>query len=271
MTDFICIPIQLFRDKKEGIKIEQKISELYVQLLATHQCFTSNNIPFESHHRPHQRTHKTHVSKPQASEQKRSNLSNDPLKKFKGLLNVINVSNFDRINRKVQFAMTDKNAPEVCSMIIDTACVQVFFVHIFMKLLNHSIQTSPKIIDTCSMFIHRYFHDPNLFDIYYDDTMDYVEYQKQRKHAINTSLVVMEMIKNQHSKQYTTQCFVSYITDELERATSDTKVDLLLSVLFEIKKKSVNMRVDKARLKEMMKLKINSNIRLQFMLETLLK
>jgi hypothetical protein len=216
------------------------------------------------HHKQHHQKHVTESRKPSVT-------TSDPLRKVKGLLNVVNTTNFDKINRKLQFLINEKNVHDICMMVINTACLQVFFVHIFMRLLNHSVQTSPKILETCATFVDNFFSNEELFNIPVSETQDFADYQKKKKFAINTAVVVMEMIKNQHAKQYKVQNFVEYILNRLQNPKSDIEFDILLSVLVEIKKRSINVKVDKAKLQSIKSHNTKADTRIQFMLETLLK
>lgn len=274
MTDIICISPEAFTKLKTMIHVEKKIEEQYANLVSSHTCFsmtpTQHDIPHTRLPRFHKHNHSKHVT----DNRKPTISTNDPLRKVKGLLNVVNTTNFDKINRKLQFIINEKNVHDICMMVIHTACIQVFFVHIFMRLLNHSIQTSPKILETCAIFVDDFFSNDELFNIPESETYDFADYQKKKKLTINTAVVVMEMIKNQHVKQYKVQHFVSYILDRLETPKSDIEFDLLLSVLVEVKKRSTNVKLDRIRLQNIQTNSGKTSItdsRIQFMLETLLK
>jgi hypothetical protein len=278
MTDIICISPSVFLQSKEIVQVDKKIEELYGNLVSSHPCFTSSTMHYEPQHRV-SRTHKTfHTKQAQtgglhSTDVRKSTISStDPLRKVKGLLNIVNTSNFDKINRKVQFTINDNNAHNICIMLINTACNQIFFVHIFMKLLNHCIQSTPKILETCADYVHTFFINDTLFDIQEMGSRDFADYQKQKKHIINTSIVVLEMIKNNHTRQYNVQYFVSYMMNKLQHSTSVSEADLLLSALVEIKKRSANLKLDKVKLNNLQEC-INNNMdsRMHFMVETLSK
>ncbi len=274
MTDIICISPQEFTIAKDTVEIDPKIEKLYGDLLTSYTCFTSSHIHYEPQVRApkvHKHSHTKHVP-----EARRSVIQcSDPLKKVKGLLNIVNTSNFDKINRKLQFTINDKNAHDVCMLMINTACSQIFFVHVFMKLLNHCIQTTPKVLETCAQFVDAFFKDASFFNIKCDqahgDSQDFAEYQAIKKRIINTSIVVMEMIKNQYTKQYSIHMFMTYMTSKLIQSTSPVETDVLLSTLVEIKKRSANLRLDRARLNHAKNLQQNVDSRIMFMFETLLK
>jgi hypothetical protein len=274
MTDIICISPEVFTQAKSIIQVEKKIEELYAHLVSSHTCFSMIPVHYDVPHTRSPRHHKQHHSKHVTDSRKPTITTNDPLRKVKGLLNVVNTTNFDKINRKIQFIINEKNVHDICTMVIHTACIQVFFVHIFMRLLNHSVQTSPKILETCATFVDDFFSNDELFNIPESETQDFADYQKKKKLAINTAVVVMEMIKNQHTKQYKVQHFVSYLLNRLETPKSNIEFDLLLSVLVEIKKRSTNVKLDKSKLLSIKSNSTETNItdtRIQFMLETLLK
>lgn len=268
MTDIICISPKTFLQAKSTIKVDQKIRDLYETLVSTHACFSSITPQYEPHARV-QRQHKHIHSKQHSESRKPISSTTDPLRKVKGLLNLVNTTNFDKVNRKLQFILNDKNAHDVCMLIINTACMQIFFVHVFMRLLNHSIQTTPKITETCVTFVDTFFKNDAFLAIEGSDTQDFADYQKSKKLAINTAVIVMEMIKNQHARQYRVQHFLEHILDKLQQPKNDTEIDLLLSILVEVKKRSTNLKFDKTKLQHVRSRSIDS--RLQFMLETLLK
>jgi hypothetical protein len=274
MTDIICISPQAFTLVKDMVEIDPKIDKIYTNLLSSYTCFTSTNIQYEPHIRaPKQHKH-LHVKN--MSEARKSVIHcSDPLKKVKGLLNIINTSNFDKINRKLQFTINDKNAHDVCMLLINTACGQIFFVHVFMKLLNHCIQTTPKVLDTCVKFVDDFFKDTSFFNMNHDAiggvSQDFTEYQTIKKRIINTSIVIMEMIKNQYTKQYNIQVFITYIILKLQQSTSHVETDILLCTLVEVKKRSANLKLDQTRLNNIKNLQCDVDSRIMFMFETLLK
>lgn len=268
MTDIICISAKDFLQVKKTVIAEKKIQELYNNLISSHVCFSANAAPYESPNR----THKTqrHINIKTSTETRKPVITTgDPLRKVKGLLNVVNTNNFDKINRKLQFTINDKNANDICLLLIHTACMQIFFIHVFMKLLHHAIQTTPKILETCSSFIETFFKNEHMFDIQGHASIDFADYQKEKKMVINTAVVVMEMIKNHYTKEYKVQGFVAFILDKLEHPKDDIEFDLLLSILVEVKKRGTNLKIDKIRL-QIIKDKVLDS-RMQFMLETLLK
>lgn len=274
MTDIICISPQAFTLVKDIVEIDPKIDKIYTNLLTSYTCFTSTNIHYEPHIRA-PKIHK-HLHVKNISDTRKSPIHcNDPLKKVKGLLNIINTSNFDKINRKLQFAINDKNAHDVCMLLINTACGQIFFVHVFMKLLNQCIQTTPKVLDTCVKFVDDFFKDTSFFDIEHDAiggvSQDFTEYQTVKKKAINTSIVVMEMIKNNYTKQYSIHVFLTYMISKLQQSTSHVETDILLCTLVEVKKRSANIKMDRSRLIDIRNLQCNIDSRIMFMFETLLK
>lgn len=271
MTDIICISPKAFMQAKSTVQVESKIEELYANLISSHACFTSTMTHFEPHVRvPRQHKH-IHAKHTHVSESRKPVVCNvDPLRKVKGLLNVINTTNFDKINRKLQFTINERNAHDICMLMINTACMQIFFVHVFMKLLHQSIQTTPKVQETCIQFVDDFFRNDSLFDIAAcSDTHDFADYQRAKKVVVNTSVVVMEMIKNQYVKQYRVHQFVTHILNKLQHYKSETEFDLLLSVLVEVKKRSANLKLDKVTLHGINNCSKDS--RIQFMLETLLK
>ena len=271
MTDIICIPVEVFLQKKSNIQSDSKIEQQYVQLITSYPCFTTTNVNL--HYDPRSRAPKTHkhfqARQHTVHENRRTVIvTNDPLKKIKGLLNIVNTSNFEKINRKLQLTIDETNAHSICMLLIHTACSQIFFVNVFMKLLYHCMQTNPKILHTCTTFVEDFFHNPN---IHTDDfnLQDFADYQKQKRHIINQAVIVMEIIKNKYTKQYNVQHFVSFMLNRLQSAQSTIEIDILLSILIEVRKRSANIRLEAETLTGVKSLCCDQ--RIHFMIETLLK
>jgi hypothetical protein len=269
MTDIICIPVEVFLQTKSNVKPDSKTEKQYMQLISSYSCFTTTTLHFEQRSRPpkvykhfQNRQHVTHESRRTVIS------SSDPLKKIKGLLNIVNNSNFEKINRKLQLTIDETNAHSICMLLINTACSQIFFVHVFMKLLYHCMQTNPNFFSTCSTFVDDFFHNPDIQTECFN-TQDFADYQKQKRHTINQAVIVMEIIKNKYTKQYNLQHFIAFILNRLQRAQSTIEIDILLSILIEVKKRSANVRLETEKLVGVKS--ICCDQRINFMVETLLK
>jgi hypothetical protein len=272
MTDIICIPVEVFLQLKSKVEADSKINQQYAHLITSYPCFTTTvtHLHFEQRSRV-TKVHKHFQARQQHAHEGRRRtviVTNDPLKKIKGLLNIVNTSNFERVNRKLQLTIDEANAHSVCMLLINTACSQIFFVHVFMKLLYHCMQTSPKMLNTCTTFVDDFFHNSNTH-IEGVDTQDFADYQKQKRHTINQAVIVMEIIKNKYAKQYNVQHFLTFILNKLQSSQSTVEIDILLSILIEVRKRSANVRFETEKFAGIDSICCDQRIR--FMVETLLK
>lgn len=281
IVDIICIPEETFYELQKT-QADEKTKSLYETLISGHACFSVQPQPYEPHHsRPNNKHHRTHRPHHHSSNSytsasiqngqntmKRSKKPNeDPMAVFKGLLNVLNTSNFEKIQRKFKMAITDVNMTSVCHLLLETATQQAFFIDNYVRLLNGCRVSHPQINSVVAEFINSYMENKEFVPLVALPD-DFVEQQKLKKQTIGKAILIIELLKARIPAVLVThQLFVYAIMDSLQKTSDLHKTDLLLSSLQEVKKRC-KVTIDQNALKHLM---FNHNdTRILFMFEQLL-
>lgn len=282
--DIICIPGKVFYQYRDTTPVSEKTKKQYETLIAGHACFSVINQPYEPQH-PRQnnkhRSHRTHHH-PNANLGYTSSTSNtfghnttkrpkkpndDPLALFKGLLNVLNTSNFEKIQRKFKMAINDINMIHVCNLVMETAIQQAFFIDNYVRLLNGCRISYPQFNGLIAEYVNGYIDNRQFIPL---DTIpdDFIEQQKLKKEAIGKAILVTELLKIRIPSVSATNQNFAYSVVEALQETSDMQVtDFLLSSLQEMKKRC-RVTIDHNALKHIMF--NHTDTRILFMFEQLL-
>lgn len=278
--DIICIPETTFYQYQNATSVNDKTTKMYESLIAEHACFSVTYQPYEPQnprqgnkqrsHRPqhHSLGFAVRSNSFGTNTSKRPKKPNeDPLAVFKGLLNVLNTSNFDKIQRKFKMAITDTNMLLVCHLVLETATQQAFFIDIYIRLLNGCRLSYPQINHIISDFVNEYMAKEEFVPGDVIPT-DFVEQQKMKKQVIGKVILITELLKIKLPSISTThQLFVYSIMHNLQQTNDMQITDLLLSSLHEVKKRC-KVILDNNILKDLMFK--HSDTRILFMFEQLL-
>lgn len=281
--DIICIPEKTFLQYRNSVVPNEKTVKAYEDLIACHSCFSATQQPYEPQH-PRQsnkhRTHRAHYhsnnhsfassntsSYGQHNAKKPKKPNDDPLAIFKGLLNVLNTSNFEKIQRKFKLAITDSNMTPVCHLVLETATQQAFFIDNYVRLLNGCRLSYPDINVVIANYVNDYIDKKEFLPM---EAMpeDFVEQQKLKKLAIGKTILITELLKSKiPSVSITHQLFAYSIVNTMQQTVDLHATDLLLSSLQEVKKRC-RVIVDQNILKQLMF--NHTDTRILFMFEQLL-
>jgi hypothetical protein len=282
--DIICIPVKVFYQYRDATPVNEKTSTSYTELIARHACFSVVNQPYEQQHPRQNNKHRSHRSHHnhnsnsgyasstsntfgQNTTKRPKKPNDDPLAFFKGLLNVLNTSNFEKIQRKFKMAINDINIIHVCNLVLETAIQQAFFIDNYVRLLNGCRISYPQFNGLIAEYINGYIDNRQYIPL---DTIhdDFVEQQKLKKEAIGRAILVIELLKIKiPSVSATNQVFAYYVVEALQETNDMQITDLLLSSLQEMKKRC-RVTIDRNALKHVMF--NHTDTRILFMFEQLL-
>lgn len=209
-------------------------------------------------------------------------------RQLKGHMNVINNNNFLKISAKIQRLATVDYIESIIHTILDTACLQVFYISIFYRLLNDVINcydgddvTKKRI----QLVLHRYIGDfiENKEFIYKTSSESttpwFYQQQKHKMLASSKGIVVLELLKHGHSSYWTissySQCLIEELIDlhddlhdEIPKEVKELNIDVILNLLRDIKTKFSQVFIDSDLMNEMKKTK--SCQRIRFMIEDII-
>lgn len=215
--------------------------------------------------------------------------ANDPYKDvkrvMKGLMNIINKNNYRKVFNKVKLLLCEDNVGVVIAIILETACLQVFFLSIFYQLLEdvlalldtqHTLQVANGIINEyIDTFIDKAEYMFSASDTSYHPYMLFCMQQKHKSVSSSRNLVVLELIQNNFSSHWTVQGYCNRLLEKLgslnESMHMDSNIqlntDIIVGLIKEIKNKCSETVIDFNHLKNIKGLESNSRVR--FMVEDL--
>lgn len=206
-------------------------------------------------------------------------------RQLKGLLNVINKNNFNKIFNKIKPLIVDANILIITDVILDTACFQVFYIKIFLGLLDEVIKLSSEegksIVNECiSKFINDFITD----ELYmYKTTGSHNKYhefcllQKHKCLVTSRNHVMLELIKSGHCQEWTVQSYcdnllmtVSNLQYDDHCSNVDSNIDIIICMVKDIKTKEPNVRITQTYI-DTLKSLLNNSQRLKFIVDDIAK
>jgi hypothetical protein len=206
-------------------------------------------------------------------------------RQLKGLLNVINKNNFNKIFNKIKPLIADDNTSIITDVILDTACFQVFYIKIFLGLLDEVIKLSSEqgksIVGDCiSKFINDFISD----ELYMYKTSGshnkYHEFCLLQKHkclVTSRNHVMLELIKSGHCQEWTVQSYcdnllmtVSNLQYYEYTSNVESNIDIIICMVKDIKTKDPNVRITQAHI-DTLKTLLNNSQRLKFIVDDIAK
>jgi hypothetical protein len=215
--------------------------------------------------------------------------ANDPYKDvkrvMKGLMNIINKNNYRKVFNKVKLLLCEDNVGVVVTIILETACLQVFFLSIFYQLLEdvlalldtqHTLQVANGIINEyIDTFIDKAEYMFCASNTSHHPYMLFCMQQKHKSVSSSRNLVVLELIQHNFSSHWTVQGYCNRLLEKLGALNESTQLDgnielntdIIVGLIKEIKNKYSETVIDFNHLKNIKGLESNSRVR--FMVEDL--
>lgn len=272
--DIILIPSTVFKEVQKRLEVPEKIRQVYNVLLAEYDCFTKPEIMSTryfnqtkhgktQHHNTHDSNKKPHfyntfknvqfnrkhsLSHTRISEKPNIfKFKNDPADKVKrelqGYLNIINTNNFPKVSKKIAHLLirdkTKTNIKAVFDTILDTACMQVFYVTIFYDLLCNLLNVLGEDdkdygMDVINHFIDNFITSKDYIlqekETFLSNETNYAFFCIQQKHkTVSTSknLVILELLKHDHSVKWDVKTYCDTLISELSYLNSLEPTDEL--------------------------------------------
>jgi hypothetical protein len=164
-------------------------------------------------------------------------------RELQGYLNIINTNNFTKISKKIaQMLMKDPNKTNIKAIfdtVLDTACMQVFYVTIFYDLLCillNALDDDDKLygIEVINHFIDNFISSKDYIlqekETFVSNETNYAFFCAQQKHkTISTSknLVILELLKHEHSVKWDVKTYCDTLISELSYLNSLEPIDEL--------------------------------------------
>jgi hypothetical protein len=230
MTDIIIFDTNFFKEIKQTLIQDESIKLKYTELFKKYNCF-SNNQPI-IHHKHKIIKHYNHHHPIRETNIK---------KQILGILNLINNSNYLKLFNKIKIIINIDNIKYIISEILNKCCLQIFYVHVFMKLFINIYEISQKdekdiIIDTVNTYVNNFINNKEyiLSESVIINAYDYFCFVQKHKSLINAkNIIILELFKYNILllKQID---YIEFITKELNICICESHIELLLNMLLEI-------------------------------------
>lgn len=151
MTDIIIINHSQFLERRIESDKESVIYKKYGEIFVKYQCFSNTHINLftppkgDFHFKNNNRYSTNYNKKNNFIEDKNPFILKKPKELSKiilGILNVLNDKNYNKMAIKIRLLKSETNIGNIIFEILDKCCLQVFYLNIYMKLLQD-------IIDVC--------------------------------------------------------------------------------------------------------------------------
>jgi hypothetical protein len=152
MTDIIIINRSQFQEKRlEEVDKDSVIYKKYGELFLKYQCFSNTHINLftppkgnfsyknSGNGNEHHNKYNNYSKKPHFTEDRNSFLSRKPKELSKiilGILNILNNENYNKMVAKIRLLKSETNIGDIIGEILDKCCLQVFYLNIYMRLLQ---------------------------------------------------------------------------------------------------------------------------------------
>ncbi len=206
-------------------------------------------------------------------------------RQLKGLLNRINKNNFNKILSKVKLLVQDDTISTISDVILDTACCQVFYIDIFYHLLTEvrsvASDLGKSLVDEqINKFINDYINDEQYLYKGSGCENKYHEFcllQKHKSLATSRNLVVVELIKNNHSIDWCIQAYcdnllhtISNLEYNIYNENIENNIDIIISIIKDLKVRDPSVRITQASI-DNLKTMLHDSQRLRFIVEDIAK
>lgn len=210
--------------------------------------------------------------------------------KLKGLLNIINKTNYPKVSHKVQQMVSSGTVEMIIDTVLDTACCQVFYIDIFYRLIMDVLEAADEnmaetIKQRIYTFIEVFIRDA-LFVYHQDmDTSEsqYMQFCLLQKHkclATSRNLVILELLRNAHSTKWSVQSYLDHLLDcvsSLAASANGTNkihveqnIDTILCMIRDIKQRCKDVHVKYDIYTSVVEHGIGSK-RMQFMIQDIMR
>lgn len=248
----------------------------------SHKAYNSNSFQSTKYS-----LHTFSTKRPQLKALSEAKTDNETVlrRQLKGLLNVINKNNFNKIFNKIKPLVVDENTSIITEVILDTACFQVFYIKIFLNLLDEVIKLSSDearyTVDECiSKFINDFIND----ELYmYQSSGSHNKYhefcllQKHKCLVTSRNQVMLELIKSGHCKDWTIQSYcdnllmtVSNLQYDEYTSNVESNIDIIICLVKDIKTNDPAIRISQANI-DTLKTLLNNSQRLKFIVDDIAK
>jgi hypothetical protein len=163
-------------------------------------------------------------------------------KRLTSILNVLNEANYEKQAHKVFFLMKDDDIIQMTRLILDTCTIQVFYITLFIKLLNDLLRTEHKVKvqNTIDQFVAEFWNGQSAgFTAPKGEFTTYDLFCLKQKHkAIYTARakVVFHLLKKQMVK-YDAEGLIEFIKRHFHNIDQDDEdaIDIMLQVMVDAK------------------------------------
>lgn len=266
MVDISIIPKDTFLVFR-NIKPPDDISKKYEDMFVKYDCFSNSTnyivttkvFPSKQNNYSKAKSHSVHSQYDNKKKftsitrvtRRTIGVSDTPdrhyLKRVKAILNVINDSNFDKQLNKLKFIIQEDNIDNIMEILINSAVLQVFYIHIFVKLFKELLDGSFKahVLRALDNFVSE-FISQNAIKYPIFDQSEYSEYdcfclqQKHKTMVTSKACFIINIIKHGMTAQP-----LDSLTDYLSMSLSelvpsalnvDLELDIILNIMLDVKK-----------------------------------
>lgn len=198
-----------------------------------------------------------------------------------GLLNIINTENYKNIFEKIRFLINQENLNTIIAEILHKSCLQVFYLHVFTRLIKDIINISGNnerkiVYDTICLYVSDFLQKKE-YVFTRDSSTDIEPYalfcmtQKHKMLIQNKNILIIEMFKNSLIIDITFDQYIRFLCGELDMSyENELHMDILVQILLDVGRENALtgyvILFDKDKL-----LSIQCNKKLTFMRENLLR
>ena len=163
-------------------------------------------------------------------------------KRLTSILNVLNEANYEKQVHKVFFLMKDDDIIQMTRLILDTSMIQVFYVTLFIKLLNDLLRTEhkAKVQNTINQFVDEFWNGRNVgFIPPKGEFSTYDLFCMKQKHKatyIARAKVVFHLLKKNIVK-YDAGELCEFIKNRFQKIDQDGEdtIDIMLQIMIDAK------------------------------------
>jgi hypothetical protein len=210
-------------------------------------------------------------------------------RQLKGFLNIINKRNYSKVVSRIQRIVNPSSIQTIIEMVLDTACLQVFYISIFYNVLSDVLACG--VYDEAHRHLNTYVNEfiekkEYIYTRQESDTTShandkYFWFCQQQKHkllATSKNIVILELLKNKHSDTWTVQEYCDSLLEELTLLNINIQsedevilfnIDIAITLMKEIKTRYPDTIINAAYLRNLMD--VQTCQRTKFMLEDMVR
>jgi hypothetical protein len=244
MTDIIIINPSEFIERRSNIDIESSIYIKYEELYKKYSCFSNTQVILPRTDYAFKGNNRYNNKKGHFNDERSNYMEKRPPKELNkiilGILNVLSNDNYDKMFKKIKIIKSESNIGKILLEILDKCSVQVFYLNIYMRLIEDLLDVCNEIekktaIEIIDNFVNNYIDNSEWLNEYINDAKDddYNSFCNSQK--LKSLLIAKNMMVNRLMMMFklekTVDDYVQIIINDLKKTLDEKNENVCIIII----------------------------------------